>query len=330
MADHGKFIISVDLELMWGVRDKMNIKEYGENVKGVHNALPRLLETFRGHKIRATFAAVGLLVFETKEELLKSMPDTLPGYANENLSPYNGYFDLVGRNTKEDPYHFGSHLIKQILRYPEQEVGTHTFSHYYCLEKGQTIEAFKADILQAQKVAQDKFGLHLTSLVFPRNQFNNDYLEVCKELGIICFRGNEHSWIYAARNMEEESLFRRALKLADTYINLSGNNCYNDQYLKSKFPVDIPASRFLRPYSPLLKSLESLRLKRIKSGMSYAAKKNLTYHLWWHPHNFGINQDENFSFLEKVLAHYDDLNNQYNFQSYTMSALAKGILTNEH
>ena len=111
--------------------------------------------------------------------------------------------------------------------------------------------------------------------------------------------------------------------MLDTYLNISGHNCYADDYLQSSFPVDIPSSRFLRPFSGKLRMLESLRLRRIKSGMTYAAKHNQTYHLWWHPHNFGVNQQENFAFLEQILAHYSELNVAYGFRSYTMSALAK-------
>jgi phenylacetate-coenzyme A ligase PaaK-like adenylate-forming protein len=90
-------------------------------------------------------------------------------------------------------------------------------------------------------------------------------------------------------------------------------------------PIDIPSSRFLRPFSKKLKILDSLRLNRIKSGMTYAAKNKLTYHLWWHPHNFGVNQIENFEFLDKVLTHYKTLNTKFNFQSYTMTNLATNI-----
>ena len=60
--------------------------------------------------------------------------------------------------------------------------------------------------------------------------------------------------------------------------------------------------------------------------MSYAAKMGLIYHLWWHPHNFGANQDKNFAFLEKILNHYDDLHLKYNFESHTMTSTAKNIL----
>ena len=162
-------------------------------------------------------------------------------------------------------------------------------------------------------------------MVFPRNQYNDEYLKVCAELGIICCRGNERSWIYKALSQKKENLFRRAVRLMDAYMNLSGHNCYSDEYLKRKYPINIPSSRFLRPYTKRLKALEMLRLKRIKTGMTYAAKNNYTYHLWWHPHNFGINQDENFAFLEKILLHYQHLNKKYSFTSLNMSELSKRL-----
>src|ERR1700757_1492633 len=307
---NGKFVISLDFELMWGVRDKRTIRSYGSNILGVHQVIPRLLKTFGKHGIKATFSTVGFLFFDNKEELLHNLPASLPAYQNQALNPYLGYFDSVGENYHADPYHFAPALIKQIVSFPEHEIGTHTFSHYYCLEAGQNTETFKADIIQAKKLAE-KNHIRLTSLVFPRNQFNGLYLEACKELGIICYRGNEPSWLYAARNRQKESIFRRAARLADAYINLSGHNCYADDHLKRNYPVNIPSSRFLRSCSRRLRLLEGLRLHRVKSGMTHAAKNGLTYHLWWHPHNFGINQDKNFDFLEKILQHYDELKNKY-------------------
>jgi peptidoglycan/xylan/chitin deacetylase (PgdA/CDA1 family) len=321
---NGKFVISLDFELMWGIRDKKDKITYANNIIGVHKVVPKLLEVFRKYNIKATFSTVGLLFFENKQELLANIPEKKPLYNNPNLSPYNGYFDILGNDFKSDLYHFAPILIKEIQRYPEHEIGTHTFSHYYCLEPGQTIETFKEDIKSAISIAE-KYNLNLTSLVFPRNQFNDDYINICLELGIICYRGNEHSWLYKAKDGENETYLRRAFRLLDAYVNLSGHNCYSDQYLKSKIPVDIPSSRFLRPFSRKLKPLDALRLHRIKTGMNYAAKNNLTYHIWWHPHNFGINQHENFEFLEKILQHYIYLNNKYNFQSITMSNLAKNI-----
>ena len=96
--------------------------------------------------------------------------------------------------------------------------------------------------------------------------------------------------------------------------------------MSAKFPVNIPSSRFLRPYYSKLQFLDWLRLRRIKKSMTHAAKNNLMYHLWWHPHNFGINQLENFSFLEEILVHYRYLNEKYSFTSCTMTELAKEII----
>lgn len=322
--NYGKFVISLDFELMWGVRDKRTIQDYGNNIKSVHEVIPKLLSLFERFHIQATFSTVGFLFFETKQELIENIPSVKPEYTDINLSPYNDYCESIGTNWETDKYHYAPQLIKQIKAYPEHEVGTHTFSHYYCLEEGQNIESFTEDIRSAVKAAS-LLGINLKSLVFPRNQYNDDYLEICSDLGIICYRGNEKSWIYAARNGTTESQLRRGFRLLDTYINISGNNCYSDEQIASKSPLNIPSSRFLRPYTKKLKILEKFRLLRIKSGMRYAAKHNLTYHLWWHPHNFGINQNENFLFLEQILKYYTLLKSKYNFTSYTMSQLASNI-----
>jgi peptidoglycan/xylan/chitin deacetylase (PgdA/CDA1 family) len=322
--NHGKFIVSLDFELIWGVRHKKTIKTYGKNILGVSKVIPQVLELFRHYNIQATFAIVGFLFFKNKQELIDSLPKYKPRYKDGNLSPYNNYFDNLGADFKIDPYHYAPSLIKLIQEYHEHEIGTHTFSHYYCLEQGQTMDMFREDLWSAIGIAE-KWGIRLSSLIFPKNQCNDDYLQICKEMGIICYRGNQRSWLYTAKGRERETLFRRMLRFIDAYIPISGHNCYLDKYPKDNFPVDIPASRFLRPFSKKLRLFEGLRLIRIKSDMNYAAKHNMTYHLWWHPHNFGVNQNENFSFLEKILKYYQYLNKKYGFKSYTMTMLAESL-----
>lgn len=322
--NHGKFVISLDFELYWGVRDKRTIEGYAQNLKGVHTVLPKLITLFNQHKTEVTFSTVGFLFCKDKEELMIALPQKKPLYKDKNLSPYTDGFKLVGNSEMDDPYHFGYSLLQLIKQNPQHEISTHTFSHYYCLEPGQTIEDFKAD-LQAALVVAQKENIDIDSLVFPRNQYNESYLKVCKELNINSVRGNETSWLYAPRSGTSEELHRRALRLLDAYLNISGHNCHSDEYMTRGNVTNIPSSRFLRPYSSQLKMLDGLRLKRITSGMTYAAKNNLTYHLWWHPHNMGIDQKENIDFLTKILKHYCLLNEKYNFESYTMSRLCKQL-----
>jgi len=322
----GKFVVSLDFELMWGVRDVATVPQYGDNIRGVQEALPKMLDYFVRFGIHSTFATVGLLFFETKDELLKGLPAAKPAYNHAILSPYGSYIiDDVGKDRYADSYHFGSHLIEAIRNTVNQEIGTHTFSHFYCLEQGQNIKDFESDLLAAISIA-NKQGIKLKSLVFPRNQVNEAYLKICNEHGIICYRGNENSWIYASRDYQSESLLRRFMRLADSYLNLSGHHCYSDEFMKSGSMINIPGSRFLRPYMASLSIMDGLKLRRIKKSMTYAAKRGLLYHLWWHPHNFGINQEQNFVLLEKILLHYAMLNKRYGFESYTMCEVAEKLM----
>ena len=321
MVDTGKFVVSLDFELLWGVRDKRTIDEYSENIKGVWEALPKMLEAFENHKVNGTFATVGFLFAASKDELMSFIPQAKPNYSNSNLSPYNGYFEKVKDNEDIDKFHFASGLVSLILSHSGHEIASHTFSHYYCLEKGQTIDEFRSDISAAIEIAKHR-DIAIKSLIFPRNQFNKEYLAVLKELGITSYRGNEKKWFYSAARGEEESLIKRAFRLLDSYVNIAGHNSYSIESLKQEEPFNIPSSRFLRPYSKKLKWFEKLRLRRVLKSMTYAAKNNQVFHLWWHPHNFGKNQSENLAFLNNILDHYLDLRSKYGFESLTMNELA--------
>jgi hypothetical protein len=323
MREKGLFIISLDFELMWGVRDKRSISSYGNNIKGVRQVIPGLLQLISDYNINATFATVGFLFARNKEELIKYIPSVLPDYNKKIYSPYeNDYLQNIGNNELDDIYHYGSSLIKQIQQFPSQEIATHTFSHYYCLE-GASLESFEADLIAAKQIAET-YQIDLKSIIFPRNQYSDEHVSICKKLGFISFRGNEDSSVYNPRSNEEQNKFIRITRFADSYINVTGHHVFKE-IMKDDI-VNIPASRFLRPYNPKLTSFESLRLKRIKESMTFAAKENQIFHLWWHPHNFGIHINENFLFLEEVLKHFQLLHQQYGMQSKTMKATAEETL----
>ncbi|MBF6593607.1 MAG: polysaccharide deacetylase family protein [Thermaceae bacterium] len=311
----GIFTISLDFELYWGVRDKLSLGEYGANVLGAHQAVPELLRLFGEQGVHATWATVGFLFFENKESLLQALPGPKPGYANPKLSPYSVLPSLL----EGDPHFFAPGLVEQILVAPGQELASHTFCHYYALEAGQTAGQFQADLQAAQAVSQKRFGKPLKSLVFPRNQAN--HLQVVCETGFTAYRGNEQGWFYGAYTEEQQTPLRRALRLADNYLNLSGHHTYPRPGIQDGL-VNIPSSRFLRPYSPRLAPLEPLRLARIVRSMEHAARANEVYHLWWHPENFGVNIQQNLDFLRRVLEHFKSLQAQQGMQSLNMGEIA--------
>jgi hypothetical protein len=155
--------------------------------------------------------------------------------------------------------------------------------------------------------------------VFPRNQCNQAYLPVCRQAGIEVYRGNPKSWLYKGRPRRDEGRFLRAIRLLDAYVNLSGHHTYAlPATAPIGLPLDVPASRFLRPWSPRLRRLEWLRLRRIKRSMTHAARRGEVFHLWWHPENFGRNCAENLKVLEDVLRHFRMLEAHYGMRSHHM------------
>jgi hypothetical protein len=325
MSKHkGALVISLDFELYWGMHDVRRIENYRKTILGERLVVPALLKLFHEYQVHATWAIVGFMFCETREDLIRESPTKKPRYTNHMLSPYP-HLNHIGWDEQEDPLHYAPSLIKLIASAAHQEVASHTFSHYYCLEKGQDIETFRDDLEAAKKVAS-KYQLNMESLVFPRNQFNGEYVSVCKELGFKAYRGNEGSWIYRAKSREHESLFRRGVRLLDAYVNISGHNCASLEENPVDFPLNIPSSRFLRPVSSSRRILEPLRMRRILSGLTHAAKSRLIYHLWWHPHNFGEHMEENLSFLKNILDHYVKMKKTYGMESLNMRELARRSL----
>ena len=314
----GIFTISLDFELFWGVRDHRTLESYGENIRNVHKVVPRLLELFSKYNVHSTWATVGFLFFNEKKEMSSHLPAQRPTYRKKEYDPY----PYLEQNELEKIYHFAPALIEQIKRTPGQEIGTHTFSHFYTLEKNTTIGQFQSDLRAAIAIAKEK-GIEIKSIVFPRNQYSDEHIKACLEEGIKIYRGNELSGIYRPISRENENIFRKGRRFTDTYINMTGHHCHAIPVASEI--INVPASRFLRPYSPKFKMFDGLKLMRIKQGIEFAARHGLIYHLWWHPHNFGKYMDENFKFLERVLKYYHQLNREGKIESQNMLEIYSNI-----
>jgi len=316
--DHGIFTVSLDFELYWGIRDVSSIQDYQENLKGVPKVIEIMLELFEEYEVHATWATVGFLFAQDGEELKKTIPTKIPNYNNPNFNPY---LYITNNNTLESCYHFAPHLIDKIHNHKNQEIGTHTFSHYYCLEEGQSKEEFSSDIEAAIMMAKNN-GISIKSLVFPRNQWDDEYLSVLNKHGIVSYRGNPKGWIYRASSEADEKLIKRALRLIDSYINLTGSNSYSLKSISTTKPFNIQSSYFLRSKIKGLSALENIRKKRITNGLRKAAKHQEVFHLWWHPHNFGANIDENIEFLTGILSYFHDMKNKYGMTSLNMGEIS--------
>lgn len=323
----GCLVISLDFEMMWGVIDLLTPEGYGQtNVAQVREVIPRMVELFEKYDVKATFAAVGMLMLDGVKEVQEAMPLVKPSYKNNKLSPYeNGYIENI--KEKDSNLYFAPDLIDYLKKSKNIEIGTHTFCHYYCDAEGQTVEQFEADLKVAIEVARTR-GIALKSIIFPRNQVSKEYLTICAKLGIETYRGNPCKFFSKPKNVYE--VWRdRIGRLVDAYVNVGGKNSYSYEDIDTnEIPINIKASRFFRPYMTKLAFMEPLRIRRIKKEMEYAARNGEVYHLWWHPHNFGANMEANLKNLQKVLDFYVVLRERYYMLSLTMKDL-KTIINNE-
>ncbi len=329
---NGHFVISLDYEIHWGVFDKKTVDQYRQNLENVGVVLDKMLELCKTYNIKITFATVGFLFAKNKKELLEFSPKSKPTYHNDKFSPYS-LISSIGNDETDDPFHYGLSGIEKINKDGNHEIGTHTFCHYYCHIPGQTIAQFDED-LKAARVIANKRNIELKSLVFPRNmidafkEVDQPILDTLKANGITSFRGKEKSFIY---NIHTTKFYKnwfifKILKFLDAYVSITGPNTYDLIKLnKGKDLVNIPSSRLLRAYSVKFKRFERLKMNRIKKGMTRAAKKNETFHLWWHPHNFGAQTEENFKNLEEIFQTYTALNKSHGFESITMTDLSNKI-----
>jgi peptidoglycan/xylan/chitin deacetylase (PgdA/CDA1 family) len=316
--------VSLDFELAWGVHDSLGRDgSYRSHLLGAREAVPALLDAFARHDVAATWATVGFLFAESRDELEAHAPppELRPAYGDPRRDPYRL---PRGESERDDPLSYAPSLIRSIAAAPRQEVGSHTFSHYYCLEPGQTLAAFRADLRAAASIAAAR-NVRLRSLVVPRHQVREDYLPAIAEAGFTVHRRNEANPLARPRASGRDPLWVRGARLLDAYVPLTGANAVPWSSLRRDRHglSDVRESRFLRPASRRLAALEPLRTGRIVRAMREAARRGAVLHLWWHPHNFGVDLARNLRALNTILGAYGELRDDFGFVSSTMSGAAE-------
>ena len=322
----GIFTISLDFELHWGVFDKKDRSRRTACYKNTIQLIPRLLNLFEKYGVHVTWATVGALYAKDQKEWNQFKTSILPRYTLEKYSAYK-WVEQHGLPEDFSFAHFAPQAVSNILRYPGQELGTHTFGHYYCLERQNGFEAFDADLKAAKKAAL-KFNNSPVSLVFPRNQFNKECLEVCYNNGIQVVRSNPPNWFWEPIPDGKSHLMRKLFRTGDAYIPLGHRTSYplSSIAVKAGEPLQLPASRFLRPWSANYQLANKLSLRRLIKELRAAAVHKECYHLWWHPENFGDFPEENIQTLTLVLEEYKKLKQKFGMTSWNMGEYVEQLV----
>ena len=316
-ARPGVFTVTLDFELFWGIRQSEPLDKARARLIGGRDAVRPILTLFKRFEVHATWATVGALMCDSRERALA----LAPSHARADVA-------LTGEDERSDPWHFAPSLVAEIGATPNQEIATHTFSHLCCLETQDAAAKLTAE-LQASQRAASAHRAQLTSLVFPRNELTPALVSAAGAAGMRAYRGNPRSGLYNPDPRTARLPWRRALRLLDAYLPISGLNGHPLRPSRTPGPVNVPASRFLRPVSRTLRVAEPLRLARILIEMTHAARRGCLYHLWFHEHNFGELRQENMRFLERLLTGFSALRKRYGMRSLTMGEVARELVSEQ-
>ncbi len=320
MDDGGKLVISLDLELFWGCRRQQRLEACRDELLSARRAVPRLLQLFRDYDLRATWPVVGLLFATSKDEMLEVMPDQLPVYRDIDASPY-AHIARIGASERDDPVHFAPTLIGQIAACPGQEVASHTFSNFYCGQRGQQRRDFRADLGAAIDVARRR-GIILRSLVVPFNDLPEKYLEICGQLGISAYRGVPPVWPYSRSESDGgniQSGLRRWARRLDTVVPLTGTRCVQPPHRTASGPVNVAATRRLLPVLEGTDSWSSpLPRWRLVTELDHAAREGGIVHLWGRVADFAHHLTARCGQLRRILDRFAHWRTRDRMQSLTM------------
>ncbi len=281
------FIISLDVELMWGFAAYPSHTDIGllkrDDAKG-RGCIDTLLNIFEKHNIPATWAIVGHLFLDhcKKEDGMphKDMPRFKPDWYSADPCT-----DL-----QKDPLYYGRDIVEKILSNRiEHEIGQHSFSHVDFSECSR--EVAESEIKTSNKLAK-QFGITFESFVFPENKIG--HVDILKEN---CFK------IYRGKNLgrydiSQSFLLRKFNGGIDKMIAPPTEPEWMDGIWM------IPSSMFF--CDPQIKFSV---LWRAKLGLYRAIRSKKVFHVFLHPCNllmYPSLKDDLDRFLEIVAKKRDE------------------------
>ena len=273
-----------------------------------------LAERFVARNVRATWATVGPALRLDLGRGASAHPVTSPQLRRPELDPYAETF---GPDEHGDPLHLAGSLVDRLCELNGQEIASHTFSHFYCLERGPDAAAFAADLAAAQsrggppRLATQVAGAAAQPVArrLCRSRARcriRMHPRPATRLGQSIATRRGHQPAGAGRPFGHDLCRTRAAHLRLGRAHDPSGLC------------DVPASTFLRPFRPATRSLEKLQYHRLVAGLRDAARRGRVLHVWWHPQNFVTDPPANYTLLERLLDEFDRLRVSDGLQSLSM------------
>ena len=310
--EKGYFIISVDVELAWGVCDKPINSVIRSAIDSERATIQRLLKIFSEFNISATWAVVGHLLLT---ECLWEGHVVHPEIARPVIKGSSSDWFFQHPKSAVDACWYGTEIISQICSIkPSQEIGSHSFAHMPYDEKRSNPAAVISDVERAKQLHINA-NLPFEVFIFPRNKVG--FINVLAKAGILVYRGNTRRWYDLAPR-----ICQRPLRLINYIMAVTPPTVMPT--LDSYELVNVPDSMLLLSRNGLRRLVPSQNLIKMGiAGLNRAARNGEVFHLWFHPINFAYETYTQFHILENILEHAQTLIKQEVIEVITLGGIGQ-------
>jgi len=284
----GKLVISIDLELAWGVWDKLTPAQLAAAETEERPICSALVALFERHGVPATWAMVAALLHAGSAE----------GKAGSKASWYAP--DIVERIAASKVRH---------------EIGSHGGRHIYF--NAINAATARADLDFARETHR-AHGFAFKSLVFPRNAVG--HLDVLAEAGLATYRGPDLQWFPVLGGAGR--ILTRAANLADKLLPIPPRTAQPQSHDRL---IELPGSMLLLGRNGLRRfALPAVTRSKLAMGLARAAESGGIFHFWFHPSNFYVRRQEQLDTIDWFLRRATDAAGRGEIEIATMGAFAPG------
>lgn len=282
----GKLTISIDLELAWGVWDKLTPEDLRMAELVERPVCAALVELFDRYEVPATWAVVAALL---DKDSARSRPGRMECW-------------------------YAPDIVDQIVRGKvAHEIGSHGGKHVYYRDITAAEAQEDLDFVRAMHRAN---ALACNSYVFPRNAMG--HLDLLAQAGFRTFRGTDRGWFRTAR--QAGRMTERAANLADKMLPIPPCPVVAE---RRDGLVDIPGSMLLLGRNGLRRFiLPAVSRAKLRMGLARARRTGGTFHFWFHPSDFYYRMDEQLATLAWFLEHAADQAAHQRIEIWTMGRYA--------
>lgn len=260
------FVLSIDLELAWGVWDKLNSTNIQKIIDTERLVCENLLNIFDDNEMPVTWAVVAALL-DNKNKMMGNL-NQKAWYAPDILD------NILNSKTK--------HLI-----------ASHSYAHkeFNTCSNEEITEDFEKSIFFLKS-----FNINTDVFIFPRN--NVFHLDVLKKFNFKTYRSIDQSWY--KKVYKYNKLLGKISNLIDKVIPIKTNSV---SPLIDKFGLtEVPTSILLISKNGIRTIVTNYSMfKKIKDGIDLAISQNECFHIWFHPSNFYYQTNKQFDLLKKII-----------------------------